>query len=254
MSVFTIKDPNFQDGTAFCMYITEVLFPKTIQAKLFCHVSNCWCFCNIHCDRFRQFVLVGSESLSAIGAIISASLEPMHLYGLKPNKNQPIWKHGKFCNITEQACLMQDGSVWTFGQANRTTMVIRPDVLSPLLHTCRDELDGERGMQVECGEMFIFILTDIGSVFQLRVVDIEITPEDGLPGGIDPDTVLTAAWGYWFYRENQPTFRVEREYFSNMPIKMIASGNFVMLVVCIKVCGRGEQTRTVVLEEVSERS
>jgi len=127
------------------------------------------------------------------------------------------------------ACLMQDGSVWTFGQANRTTMAIRPFVLSPPLHTCRDELDGERGMQVECGEMFTFILTDIGSVFQLRVVDIEIAPEDGLPGGIDPDTVLTAASGYRFYRENQPAFRIEREYFSNMPINMIAAGNFHVL-------------------------
>jgi len=50
-----------------------------------------------------------------------------------------------------------------------------------------------------------------------------------LPGGIDPDTVLTSPWGYQFYRENQLAFRVEREYFSNMLIKMITAGNFHVL-------------------------
>ena len=57
---FTIKDSNFQDGKALYMYITEDLIPNTVQEKSCCHVSSCWYLRNIHCDRFRRIVLVGS--------------------------------------------------------------------------------------------------------------------------------------------------------------------------------------------------
>ena len=129
-------------------------------------------------------------------------------------------------------CIIRDGTVFTWGAANRSNVNVTEHVLAPPSHIGTDQLCGERATQVECGEFFTYIATDLGSVFQSRVVDRVIGNALGetLPDGMDPDTILTESnTGEQYFREHESVSRVERVHFSNMPIKMIAAGHYHVL-------------------------
>jgi len=128
------------------------------------------------------------------------------------------------------ACVLKDGTVFTWGEANCPTLLPVNTVNAAPLHLCRNDLCGERATQVECNELFTYTLTDLGSVFQNSAVVRELDPNDPVPEDIDRDTILTVEFrGQEFYRHNTPLFRVDPVHFSNMRIGMIAAGTYHVL-------------------------
>ena len=123
------------------------------------------------------------------------------------------------------ACVMKDGTVFTWGETNFDEDSNPTFKAGPPLHLGRAEFQGEWATQVACSSCANWILTDKGSVFYsytcTRRADVDPPP---------PGITRAALFAHeddasqFYYCQLAPTSLCPRVHFSGMKISMIATG------------------------------
>ena len=134
-------------------------------------------------------------------------------------------------NQSRAACVMQDGTVFLWGQGNKFPFPHVADTAGrdrPLIHVRHHDLEGERATQVACNKYGWTIVTDTGSVFVGMFNDTPVGPH-GHIDNTDEAMQFASDSGLLFFRQIRPTVRLQQQVFGNMPIKMVAAGESHML-------------------------